>query len=76
MSAEEAKESSHRPARTYACETVYTLRMPVPAEELETKLDLENTVRPIVVRKRAGMPMWNDESGGMMEAWDLRGMRV
>lgn len=68
LTSADGKLPSERPVpRTYACETVYTLRMPIPDEDSCTMLDLENTVRPALVRKRAGMPTWSDDSGGIME---------
>lgn len=57
-----SSETPHQP-RLYADETVYTLRLP---EESVKTLDLGNTARPIMVRKRAGIPAWDGkEEGGM-----------
>lgn len=42
-------------ARLYADETIYTLRLP---KESVQALDLGNTAKPVMIRKRAGIPAW------------------
>lgn len=51
-------ESPHQP-RLYADETIYTLRLPAEAAGELGQLDLGNTARPILVRKRGGLPAWD-----------------
>lgn len=51
-------ETVHQPG-LYADETVYTLRLPAESAKELDKLDLGNTARPILVRKRGGLPSWD-----------------
>jgi hypothetical protein len=46
-------------SRLYADETIYTLRFPV-GSDAET-LNLGNTAHPVLIRKRGGIPSWDDE---------------
>ncbi|KAK4685158.1 hypothetical protein P7C73_g4997, partial [Tremellales sp. Uapishka_1] len=45
------------PGRVYAQETIYTLRLP-PETSAAKNEGLENTVRPVLLKKRAGIPAW------------------
>nr|XP_031859731.1 uncharacterized protein CI109_004803 [Kwoniella shandongensis]KAA5526803.1 hypothetical protein CI109_004803 [Kwoniella shandongensis] len=51
----------------YSQETIYTLRLPVQSdvEGKEGEINLGPTVRPVLVKKRAGMPTWSDRDDGM-----------
>lgn len=51
-------ETPHQP-RLYADETIYTLRLPAESAKELDQLDLGNTARPILVRKRGGLPAWD-----------------
>ncbi|WVQ79344.1 hypothetical protein IAT38_001441 [Cryptococcus sp. DSM 104549] len=60
-----ASPSHHRP-HLYSEETIYTLRMPSPAQldgDAASGLDLGPTLRPVLVKKRSAMPSWTDRGG-------------
>ena len=50
------EETPHQ-AKLYADETVYTLRFPVGSNV--ATLDLGNTARPVLLRKRGRIPSWD-----------------
>ncbi|EIW71715.1 hypothetical protein TREMEDRAFT_60631 [Tremella mesenterica DSM 1558] len=67
-------ETPHIP-KVYACETVYTLRMPQSETTKDDgNLDLGNTIRPVFVKKRGAIPDWENTEGRWWESWDARGM--
>ncbi|KAI9632983.1 uncharacterized protein MKK02DRAFT_40363 [Dioszegia hungarica] len=65
--------SAHTPG-LYSDETIYTLRMPPPTGTEGDGPDLGPTIRPVWVKKRAALPVFEDKQ----EGWgrENRGIRI